>query len=198
MRERFPEELTLRDGSHVTIRPMTGTDGAALLSFFRALPEEDRQYLRDDVTRQETVDRFVASVGDDRVFTLLAVHGDTIVGNGTLYRSHHGWTVHVGEVRVSVARSQQRNGLGSAIARLLVRHAVNAGLDKLVAEVVDNQIGAKRAFSKLGFLPEAVLRGHVKDIHGVKRDLVVMTSDVSHIWSTMEAMVADYSPTVGD
>lgn len=198
MRERFPEELTLRDGCKVTIRPMTSDDGPRLLEFFQALPEEDRQYLRDDVTRQETVDRFVASVGDDHIFALLAFQGAKVVGNGTLYRSRHGWTVHVGEIRVSVARSQQRNGLGSAIARLLVRHAISAGLDKLVAEIVDNQIGAKRAFSKLGFLPEAVLRGHVKDIHGIKRDLVVMTSDVSHIWSTMEAMVADYSPTVGD
>lgn len=198
MRERFPEELTLRDGSRVTIRPMTVGDGPGLLSFFRGLPEEDRQYLRDDVTRQETIDRFVASVGDDHVFSLIAAKGDVIVGNGTLYRSRHGWTVHVGEIRVSVSRSEQRNGLGTAIARMLVRHAIGAGLDKLVAEVVDNQIGAKRAFSKLGFLPEAVLRAHVKDIHGVKRDLVVMTSDVSDIWSTMEAMVADYSPTVGD
>jgi len=75
----------------------------------------------------------------------------------------------------------------------LVRHAVNVGVDKMVAEVVDNQVGAKRAFAKLGFHEEAVLKGQVKDRHGVRRDLVIMANDVSYLWEAMEALVADYS-----
>ena len=63
--------------------------------------------------------------------------------------------------------------------------------------MVDNQVGAKRAFGKLGFYPEAVLKGHVKDINGTKRDLVVLANDVSQIWETMESMVSDYSPSLG-
>ncbi|MGE5237078.1 MAG: N-acetyltransferase family protein [Acidobacteriota bacterium] len=198
MIERFPEQLTLRNGTRATARPMTADDGPGLLEFFRALPEEDRLFLQDDVTRSETVDRFLSTLSDPRVFMLIAEHDGTVVGHAELSRSAHGWTVHVGEVRVVVARAFQGNGLGTALARLLVRHAVNLGLDKMVAEVVDNQEGAKRAFGKLGFQPEAKLRGHVKDIHGVKRDLVIMANDVSHIWETMEALVADYSPMMGD
>ena len=34
-------------------------------------------------------------------------------------------------------------------------------------------------------------------MHGVKRDLVILANDVSHIWETMEAMVSDYSPSSG-
>jgi RimJ/RimL family protein N-acetyltransferase len=198
MIENFPEQLVLRGGARVTARPMTAADGPGLLQFFRALPEEDRLFLQDDVTRSETVDHFLATLSDPRVFTLIAENDGGTVGHAELSRSNHGWTVHVGEVRVVVARTYQGKGLGTALARLLVRHAVNLGLDKMVAEVVDNQEGAKRAFAKLGFQAEAKLRNHVKDIHGGKRDLVIMASDVSHIWETMEALVADFSPMMGD
>jgi RimJ/RimL family protein N-acetyltransferase len=127
---------------------------------------------------------------------LVAEEAGRIVGNATLYRSLHGWSAHVGEIRVAVARSFQGKGLGTFLAREMARLAVEAGLEKMVASVVDNQVGAKRAFEKLGFHAEAVLRGHVKDIHGSKRDLVIMASDVSHIWESMEALLRDYSPSL--
>ena len=193
--EEYPITLTLKDGKHVTIRPMTAADGAALLEFFRSLPEEDRQFLREDVTQQEVVDRFVTNLDYDTVLPLLAIHEGNVVGDATLHRTHRGWSSHVGAIRIVVARAFQRNGLGTTLAKYLVRHAISVGLDKMVGEVIDNQVGARRAFERLGFHPEAVLKGHVKDIHGMKRDLVILANDVSHIWEKMEAMVADFSPT---
>ena len=62
-------------------------------------------------------------------------------------------------------------------------------------EVVENQAGARRMFRRLGFRQEAVLRGHVKDINGTRRNLVLASTDVSHIWDAMEALVADFSPS---
>jgi RimJ/RimL family protein N-acetyltransferase len=118
-----------------------------------------------------------------------------IVGNATLSRTLHGWSTHVGELRIAVARAFQRKGLGTALARELVKLAQDAGLEKTVATVVDNQIGAKRAFGKLGFRAEAVLKGRVKDVHKTKRNLVIMTNDVSHIWEAMETLLQDYSPS---
>ena len=66
----------------------------------------------------------------------------------------------------------------------------------MIIQVVENQVGARKMFRKLGFRQEAVLRGHVKDIHGMKRDLIVGANDVSHIWDAMESLVADFSPSV--
>ncbi len=192
--EGFPETVTLRDGAQVALRPMQPDDGPALLEFFRGLPEEDRLFLREDVTKEEVVDRFVRNLDYQAVLPLIAEHRGRIVGDGTLHRDRHGWAAHVGEIRVVVDPEFQRRGLGTAIARVLVRRATGFGLDKLVAEVVENQVAAKRAFGKLGFYPEAVLKSHVKDIHGTKRDLVILANDVSHIWETMEALVSDYSP----
>ena len=175
---------------------MQPDDGPALLEFFRSLPVQDRLFLREDVTREEVVDRFVQHLDYERVLPLLAEHEGRIVGDGTLHRNQRGWASHVGEIRIVVDPAFQRLGLGTAIARLLVKVATGVGLDKLVAQVVDNQVGAKRAFGRLGFYPEAVLKGHVKDITGTRRDLVILANDVSQIWETMESLVSDYSPAL--
>jgi len=195
--EGFPQFVSLQEGTRVVIRPMELEDGQALLEFFRALPEEDRQYLRDDVTSQDWLDRFVRRIDYDTVIPVVADHEGTVVGNATLYRTRHGWTKHVGEIRIAVARPFQRKGLGTALGRVLLRHAIGLGLEKMIVHVVENQIAAKRALEKLGFRDEAILKGHVKDIHGIKRNLLVMSNDVSHLWEAMAEMVADYSPTTG-
>jgi len=39
--------------------------------------------------------------------------------------------------------------------------------------MVDSQVAAKRTFEKLGFHKEAELPGHVTDIHGKRRDLLI-------------------------
>jgi RimJ/RimL family protein N-acetyltransferase len=193
--ETLAQPLSLRDGTSILIRPLDPEDGPALLEFFRGLPEQDRQYLRDDVTKEEWLERFLRRIDHQTLVPLVAEHEGQIVGSGNLYRSAYGWTKHVAEIRVSVARDLQRKGLGTAIARVLVRHAINIGVEKMVVHVVDNQFGATRAFERLGFRQEAILKAHVKDIYGHKRDLVVLSNDVSHLWEKMEAMVADYSPS---
>jgi len=78
----------------------------------------------------------------------------------------HGWSVHVAELRVAVARIVRRHGLGSALAGLLVEMAIDEGADKLVVQVVEHQVAALQVFRKLGFQPEALLRRHVKDLAG--------------------------------
>lgn len=191
----YPLQVPLRDRTKVTVRPMEAKDGPAVWDFFRSLPEEDRLFLRDDVTSPEWLKRFIARIDHETMFPIVAEQGGQVVGNAELYRSRRGWSAHVGEIRVAVARAYQRKGLGTVLARELVKAAVNAGLEKMVASVVDNQVGAKRAFEKLGFRAEAVLKGHVKDIHGSKRDLVIMANDVSHIWESMESLLQDYSPS---
>jgi RimJ/RimL family protein N-acetyltransferase len=195
--EGFPRHVTLHGGEEIVIRPMTAADAATVLAFFRALPEEDRQFLNDDVTDPEWLERFVRRVDNETFVSLVAVANGAVVGNATFARTVHGWTRHVAEIRVVVARDYQRKGLGTALAKVVVRLATAMGIEKMTANVVDNQIGAKRAFEKLGFKPEAVLKDHVKDIRGSKRDLVVMSDDISHLWEAMEALVSDYSPTVG-
>lgn len=195
--EGYPQHVTLRDSTAVTIRPVDIQDAPALFAFYRSLTADERQFLQDDVTKPEWLERFMDRIARHEVVSLIAVHAGTVVGEATLYRALHGWTAHVGELRVSTAPAFRRKGLGTLLAHEVVRVATNLGIEKMVVEMMENQVAARRTFEKLGFKQEAILRAHVKDAHGIKRDLVVASSDVSHIWDAMEALVADFSPTSG-
>lgn len=190
----FPKKVTLKNGEQVVIRALNSKDSPKLMEFFRALPKEDRLFLRGDVTQQKWVDDYVNNIDHTARVPLVAVHQKNVVGNATLYRSRYGWTVHVAKLRVAVARQYQRQGLGTALAKALVKISMSIGIEKMIVEVVDNQISAKCAFEKLGFYQEAILKGHVKDINGKRRNLIIMANDVSHIWEALETMVTDFQP----
>jgi RimJ/RimL family protein N-acetyltransferase len=194
--EGFPRSLTLRDGTAVTVRPAKRGDQPALLAFYREMPQEDRLFLKDDVTTESWADRFIRRIERNEALSLVAETDGKIVAEATLYRQQHGWSAHVGELRVAVARSHRRRGLATALAGMLVKLATDQGADKIIVEVVENQVPALRTFAKLGFQQEAVLRGHVRDIRGARRDLLILSNDVSHIWAAMEALVADSSQEV--
>jgi len=187
----FPRTITLRDGSKLCVRLTAKGDEARLLVFYRDLPREDRLFLKDDVTTESWAERFIRRIGRGEATSLIAEQEGKVLAEATLYRAAHGWSTHVGELRVAVAVSHRRRGLATALAGLLVKLATDQGADKIIVEVVENQASALRAFEKLGFQREAVLRGHVKDISGMRRDLLVLSNDVSHIWAAMETMVAD-------
>ena len=104
--------------------------------------------------------------------------------------------MHVAELRVAVARIVRCQGLGSALAGLLVEMAIDEGVDKLVVQVAEHQVAALQVFRKLGFQLEAVLRHHVRDVSGTRRDLLVLANDLSHAWIAMEALIADIPPEV--
>jgi len=185
--EGFPKKANLRDGSQVLLRPLGFEDAEALLLLYRSLPEEDRLVLRDDVSKTEWSERFLTRVALGDVLSLVAEEDGRMVAEASLYRQRHGWMAHVGEVRVSVDRAHRGRGLGFVLARELVRLARDLGLEKLVAQMVETQVAARRVFERLGFASEAVLRGHVKDSHGQPRDLLLLASTTDRIWRGLEA-----------
>src|SRR5574337_1461557 len=131
----FPKRVMLRDRTVVTLRPMVREDKNELLAFFRRLPPEDRQFLKDDVTRAEIIEAWVRDLNYDRVLPILAEHEGGIVGDATLHRQAYGWMRHVGEIRVVTDAYFRRRGLASAMAREIFYLALQAGLDKMVAEM---------------------------------------------------------------
>ena len=191
---KFPRVLNLAHGVTVSVRLAGPGDERSLLDFYRALPLEDRLFLKGDVTTEAWAARFMRRMACGEVRSLVAERDGRVVAEATLARATHGWSVHVAELRVAVARIVRRQGLGSALAGLLVEMAIDEGADKLVVQAVEHQVAALQVFRKLGFQPEAVFRGHVKDVSGTRRDLLVLANDVSLAWVAMEALIADIPP----
>ena len=191
----LPRIAHLKNGQGVTLVRAEAADGLALRRFYCDMPEEDRLVLKDDVTTADWLDRFLAKLSNSEAISVIGKVGGEVRGEGTLYRTSFGWSRHVGEIRLNVARSVRGQGLGLELARHIVKLAIDSGIDKLVAQMVDSQAAAKRTFEKLGFHREAELQGHVTDIQGKRRNLLVYANDVSHVWSAMEALLgSDFRP----
>jgi len=190
----LPCIVQLHSGKSATLALAVVSDGGELLKFYRAMPEEDRLVLKDDVTTADWLDRFLAKLRSGEAISVIGRVGGEIRGEATLYRTLHGWSRHVGEIRLNVDRAARGQGLGLELARQIVKLAIDRGIDKLVAHMVDSQLAAQRTFEKLGFRKEAELPGHVQDIHGKKHDLLIYADDVSHIWSAMESLLGDFRP----
>ncbi len=193
----LPPTLVLRDGSGVELEVFRPEDAPALQAFYRAIPEEDRLYLKEDVCQDAWAQRFAAKVAEGSIVCIVAKANGIVVGEGSLHRTLHGWVRHVGEVRITVAPDWRRRGLGRALASALVKVATDLGIEKIMAQVVEKQAAARRIFQKLGFHQEAVLPRHIQDLSGAKRDLFLLANDVSQIWAAMEALVSDYDPDLG-
>ena len=181
--------VKLNDGTEVIIRPIRRDDLDRALAFFQALPEEDRMFLRYDVTKREDVARGIKRVAKGEVKRLVALHGDEIVADGALELEGHGWKEHVGELRLIVARHFQRRGLGTLMARELYTLAAKHRVEELMVRMMRPQIGARRIFRKLGFQEAGVLPDYVKDLHGIKQDMVVMRCDLETLWREMEDLI---------
>jgi len=186
MAKEYPKEVKVKDGSTVVLRPFEKKDKDALFTFFQLLPESDRLFLKDNVTDPAVIERWAAELNYEKVFPLLAWKGNEVVADATVHKNLGGWMKHVGTIRIVVAASYQRKGLGAILANELFLHALKSGLEKIVAEMMETQQGAKKVFEKLGFKQEAVLRGHVRDQIGVRHDLLVLTKDLEEFWANIQ------------
>jgi RimJ/RimL family protein N-acetyltransferase len=186
MISEYPKEVTLRDKTTIVLKPFERKDKDALLAFFQRMPEADRLFLKDDVTDPAVVNRWAVDLNYDKVFPLLAWRGNDVVADATLHKNLGGWMKHVGTIRMVVAREFQKHGVGSILANELFLHALKSGLEKIVAEMMETQEGARKVFEKLGFRQEAVLHGHVRDQIGIRHDLLVLTKDLEEFWANIQ------------
>ena len=149
--EQFLKTIELRGGTKVLIRPLAKRDGPALLAFFTALPDDDRLFLKEDVTKKEVIDRWIEGLDFDQIVPIIAEKDSAIIGDATLHLNRRGWQRHMAEIRCVVSRKYQKKGLGTALMRELVSYADQKGVRKISATMMDIQESAQRAFQKLGF-----------------------------------------------
>jgi GNAT superfamily N-acetyltransferase len=185
------KQLSLKDGRKVLIRDMAPGDAESSFEFFARLPEEDRKYLRRDVTRRKVVQERIARMDPDRDIRLVAVSGGEIVADGTLELAGHGWGDNIAEMRLIVARSHQRLGLGTLLARELYSIAAERRVDRIITRMMRPQKGARNIMHKLGFQEEFLIPEHVRDTSGQWQDMIIMRCNLEELWSRMESLIHD-------
>lgn len=178
LEERFPKPAKLDDGTRVILRPLIPQDETALIEFFKAMPEEDILYLRDDVKEPEVIRRWCQNPDYEVTLPLIADLEGKIIGDATLHQEKRGWRCHIGTVRVVIHPQYRGRGLATHLVGELCEIAQDIGLVKLDAEFMAEQARPIAVFEKLGFVNMAVLPQHVKDLKGESHDLVIMVYDL--------------------
>ena len=182
----YPKEVTLKSGEKVTLRPMVKEDEQKLLAFFSGLPEKDRLFLRHDVTDPKVIESWAHNLNYEHVIPILAEIDDRIIGDATLHRRTTDQPIKTGELRIATDKDFRRRGLGKLLAREIYYLALNMKLNRLIAEIVEDQHTVIKTFKALGFRHKTTLKNRVIDLHGTKHDLVVMTEDVDALWKAIE------------
>jgi L-amino acid N-acyltransferase YncA len=182
----YPREVDL-NGSRLTLREMSGSDGSVALAFARALPAHDLLFLRRDITQPEAIDVWLSGIARGRITSVLAESDGAVQGYATVDRGELSWSPHVAELRVLVSAAMRGKGLGRLLTQEAFAIALGLGIEKIVAQMTVDQKGAIAVFEGMGFRPEALLRDQVKDRDGRKHDLLILAHEVAKFHAQLEA-----------
>ncbi len=182
---------TLKDATKVTIRNLTIEDLDRLMSIYRSLPEEDKKYLRVDVTNRNTVKQRIEAAEAGGLFRIIALKGNSIIADGALELTTEEWSRHQGELRVIVAGKFRRKGVGMIIMRELYFLAIEKKVEKVVTKMMKPQVAIRKICKKLGFHEEVLIPDYVKDQMGKFQDLVIMTCDIQELWKELDQFYMD-------
>jgi L-amino acid N-acyltransferase YncA len=166
------------------IRQFDVADVDALRAFSARLPEEDRNFFKENVEDPGVFEQWRS---DSRTRRLVVSENEDIIGYAGVVPLS-GWSRHVAELREIVAADCRRRGVGRALARAALRQAWEMECRKIVVEVVSEQDATIAMFQMLGFEPEALLREHVRDRDGELRDLLVLAHHVDDNWRAWETV----------
>lgn len=191
MFEEYPKQENLTDGTSIVLRIMTKDDKDKLIDFFTRIPEEDRIFLKENVADEKVIQRWIENLDYNRIIPILAIHNEKIIADATLHLDQYGWQRHVGEIRAVVDRAYQRKGTGTILLKELFHIAIKKGLDKILGEVMVDDVKTIKMMERLGFKQDAVLKDHVMDIKGKKHNLIIMSNYLSELWHSLEDMILD-------
>jgi RimJ/RimL family protein N-acetyltransferase len=175
----YPRELKLQNGKRIELRLADRSQRDELLAFARALPKQDLMFLRMDITDPGNIDEWLRNIELGRTVTVLAYDGEKLAGWASLHHNEVLWTRHVGEIRTIVGAAYRNMRLGVRLVEEIFEVGKDMGLRKITAQMMSDQRGARAAFERIGFRPEALLADYAVDAEGQMHDMLIMSYDIA-------------------
>jgi len=192
----YPKRIELTKRKEIWIRPMRRDDRDRLHVFFKDLPARDRRFFKHDVTQREVITNWCKNLNYDQVLPILAVARENdhehVVADATLHTERHGWATHVARIRAVIAPKYRKKGLGKILLRELYDRAIGRGIQKIQAEVRQDNKDAIALLRRIGFKKEAVFKKHAMDRQGRLHDMIILFNDLSDLWSKMDDLNIDH------
>jgi GNAT superfamily N-acetyltransferase len=172
--QKFPKSVKLKNGSRATVRPLQKSDEKDLHKLFLEIPEQERMFIKHRVTDLKVIREWCKKIDFGRNLPLVAFIGGKLAGIVTLHQQLGGWKRHIGRVSVLVHPKFRGLGLATWLVELTTDMARRAGLEKVEAEFIGEQVAAMRMFAMLGFSKLVHLEDYVKDMQAVTHDYILM------------------------
>ncbi len=189
---KFPHNYPLKNGESVTVDLLKSSDYRDVHDFLGRLADEDKDYLKYDVSNLEYVKQRMAAIDQGTRISIGARNKDgLLVGESTVYWTRFGWKSHIGKLRIVVDKDYRNLGLSRYLSQLIFFRAQELGLSKIMAEFVRPQEAARHILSALGFKEVAVLPGFAMDNKLNRHDIIVMAADLGNLLDKYENMVWD-------
>jgi len=173
----YRKTKVLPGGARLLLRPLQKGDKEAFIDLFARAPREDLEWYRIDAADPNVVASWVDNLDYKRVFPLVALVNDRLIGNATLHFGEH-YHRHLAWVRIFLDREYRRQGIGTLMLQSLMEVARRLGLYQLYAEVVTAQSQVISAFGDLGFRQATVLRDYFITSSGETLDMAILVLDL--------------------
>ena len=172
---RYVSPWTLKDGTHITIRPIRPEDEPAMVHFHETLSERSvyyRYFHLMNLEQRTTHERLtrICFIDYDREMALVAERRNPANGESEILgvgRMSKVFGVNEGEVAVLVSDAWQGRGLGKELLSRLLIVGADEKLDRLTADILPDNRDVQRLCEKLGFslkhsLDDEVVRAEFK------------------------------------
>ena len=163
-----------------SLRPMRRDDAGAVQAFAEAMPAHDLLFLRRDIRNPRVIAAWLDQIDSGQIASWVVVApDDRVLACTALVRDEQSWSPHVADVRILITPEARGGGLGRRLAQECVQQAREAGVAKLFVQLTPDQEGALYVFQDMGFVPEALLRDHVRGADGVTHDIVILALNLA-------------------
>lgn len=158
--ERYAQDVVLRDGRTIHLRPIRPDDTDAMYAMWQRLsPETIRlRFFAPRTMSRKAMEHFTNLDLRDR-FAMVAVQGGRIVGVSRFERLLE--EPDVAEFAVMVEDAEQGRGIGTALLRALLEPAQDLGIQRFVAEVLPENRKMLSVMTDAGLAPKVDHRGQV-------------------------------------
>src|SRR5436853_3410331 len=171
MPNRYPQQVALRDGRKVLLRPFTASDTDMLFEFFQRLPVEYRRFAWDPVESHALIESWGRNIDYEKVLPLLALDGSHIVADATLHRRERGPLRLVGRIKWMIDPAWRGVGLGTTLVNHFIDIGRGNGLRHLSCMLIsDLEADAVKTLQDLGF-ESYVVKGYGTDPDGNQHDM---------------------------
>jgi RimJ/RimL family protein N-acetyltransferase len=167
------EEVALRDGRRVIIRPATLEDAASLIRNVNLVSAEEIYIMFDGTEDLEGERKWLAAFDGIRNVLFVADDHGEVIGAADCHGESFKKMLHVGGIGVAIRDGFREVGLGRILMLRILEWMKARGFERAELAVFATNIRAQRLYESLGFQVEGVKKRHVR-IRGSYVDEVLM------------------------